>query len=98
MLLTQEQLKRIPELYAQETKKDPFVYLIIRCMKAIWLITECDQNGEEAFGWCDLYGDGSCGELGYVNLSEIEDLKSAYIVTIEEVEKRLSEIKKELYK
>ncbi len=97
MLLSQEQMKRIPELYAQEMENDPMVYLVIRCMKAFWLITECNEDGL-AFGWADLFGDGSGGELGYINLNDIEELQQAYFVKVEEVEKRLSELKGEFYK
>lgn len=96
-LLTLEQQQKIPGLYSQEEEGDPTVYLVIRCVKAFWLITECDSEGL-AFGWADLYGDGSCGELGYIHLGEIEGLKDNYRVTVEEVKRPLSDLKAELYK
>lgn len=97
MLITAEQLQKIPNLYAQEEESDPVVYLIIRCVKAIWLITECNNEGL-AFGYADLYGDGVYGELGYIHFGEIEALQDNYNVSVEEVEKPLSEIKEEIYK
>lgn len=97
MLITAEQIKKIPNLYAQEEEQDPKVYLIIRCVKAIWLITECNEEGL-AFGYADLYGDGVYGELGYIHLTEIEALQDNYNVLVEEVNKPLSEVKKEIYK
>ena len=96
-LLTDAQLVRIPDLYTQEEVKDPIVYLFIRIGRAFWLITECNSEGL-AFGWCDLYGDGSCGELGYVDLSEIESIGKDYFIAIKEVEISLSDAKKVFYK
>lgn len=97
MLITEAQRKRIPELYAQEEIADPMVYLIIRCMNSFWLITECNEDGL-AFGWADMFGDGSCGELGYIHLDEIEGLQESYIVNVEEVETLLSELKAKFYR
>jgi hypothetical protein len=96
-LLTDAQLSRIANLYTQEEVKDPIVYLFIRIGRAFWLITECNGEGL-AFGWCDLYGDSSCGELGYVDLSEIESIGKDYFIAIKEVEMTLSEAKKVFYK
>ncbi len=96
-LLTQTQQSRIPALYSQEEMADPLVYLFIRIGRAFWLITECNGEGL-AFGWCDLYGDGSCGELGYVDLSEIESIGKDYFIAIKEVEMSLSDAKKVVYK
>jgi hypothetical protein len=96
-LLSHLQMNRIPSLYSQEEAADPLVYLFIRSGRAFWLITECDSEGL-AFGWCDLYGDGSCGELGYVDLSEIESIGKDYFIAIKEVEITLSEAKKVIYK
>ena len=36
---------------------------------ATWLLTELDEDGDQAFGLCDL-GFG-CPELGYVSLTEM---------------------------
>jgi len=38
-----------------------------------WLISEMDADGDTLFGLCDL-GFG-CPELGYVSLSELQNLK-----------------------
>ena len=91
-LLTQEQARRIPALYAQEDVKDPTVYLKISCLSSFWLITELDEEQELGFGFCQLF-EGS-GELGYVSLKEIGELP--YPITIQEIEKQLSMLKKEL--
>ncbi|MCX6077688.1 MAG: DUF2958 domain-containing protein [Campylobacterales bacterium] len=91
-LLTQKQASRVPALYTQEDVKDPIVYLKISCLHSFWLITELDANKELGFGFCQIFEGG--GELGYVSLKEIEDLP--YPITIVEMEKPLSALKKEL--
>ncbi len=85
-------MNRIPSLYSQENTKDPIVYLKITFMQAVWLITELEQKQGLAFGYCFIHE----GELGYVSLEEIEDLKNQYPVNIYEVEKPLSQMKKEI--
>lgn len=94
MLITKEQMQRIPDLYSQEESKNPIVYLKITCLNSFWLITELDKKDGIAFGFCQILE--KCGELGYVSLQEIEDLKSTYPVQIEEVRKTLSELKNEM--
>ncbi len=91
-LLTTEQKKRIPALYAQEEVKDPKVFLHITCLNSFWLITELDSEKELGFGYCQILE--GCGELGYVSMEEIEALP--YPVVVNEVDKTLSEMKKEL--
>lgn len=48
----------------------PVVKLTTPCGPAVWLLTELDDDGDTAFGLCDL-GMG-CPELGSVSLAEIE--------------------------
>jgi len=88
---------KIPTLYAQEEVKDPFVYIVIKCLGAVWLLTELDREKELAFGWAELYSGG--GELGYISLKEIEELKLLYPVEVKELEvpKPLSKLKQEMY-
>ena len=92
--LTNEQRKRIPALYSQEEVKDPVVFIKLNIMNSFWLLTELDPNQELGFGWCILNGDIQMAEIGYVSLQEIE--ATGYEVGIEEMEKPLSQVKKEL--
>ena len=92
--LTEEQKKRIPALYSQEEVKDPIVFIKLNIMNSFWLITELDPGKELAFAWCCLNGDIQMAELGYVSLEEIEG--TGYEIGIEEMEKPLSQVKKEL--
>jgi len=88
---------KIPTLYSQENVKDPLVYVVIMCQGAVWLLTELDREKQIAFGYAQLYPGG--GELGYVSLEEIEELKTKYIVEVVELEepKPLSQLKKEMH-
>lgn len=97
-LLTKAQQKRIPNLHSQEEVKDPMVYLFIRIGRSFWLITELDQEQELAFGWCDLFGNGEGGELGYVSLEEINEIGKDYFIAMKEIEMTLSEAKKIIYR
>jgi hypothetical protein len=92
-LLTQEQQSRIPDLYDQESVSDPIVYLIITCMNAFWLITELDKAKRLAFGYAQIIEGG--GELGYISLKEINELREKYFVSVEAVEQPLSKLKAE---
>ena len=96
-LLTLEQQKRIPALYSQEEVSDPICYLFLRCGKAFWLITESNDEGL-AFGYADLFGNGDCGELGYISLEEMEELASDYFISMKEIEMPLSQAKAMMYK
>ena len=91
-LLTKKHIEKIPSLYAQEDKRDPIVYLHIRCLNSFWLLTELDKDNELGFGYCQIIE--GCGELGYVSLQEIEALP--YPVIVIQVNKTLSQMKKEL--
>jgi hypothetical protein len=51
----------------------PVVKLFNPCGAATWLISELDEDGDTAFGLCDL-GHGSA-ELGYVSLEELASVK-----------------------
>ena len=92
--LSNEQKKRIPALYSKKNMKDPIVYIKLNIMNSFWLITELEIDKELGFGWCCLGGDIQMAELGYVSLEEIE--ATGYEVGIEEMEKPLSQVKKEL--
>jgi len=52
---------------------------------ATWLICECDPQARIAFGYCDLFGQGSAGgaEWGYVSIEELEELRFVGIPRVE---------------
>lgn len=93
--LTKGQKKKIPTLYAQEEIEDPIVYMKISILNSWWLITELDSEKELAFGFACIGENYQSAELGYVSLEELEELRH-YGIKIEEVERPLSEMKKEL--
>ncbi len=86
---------KIPaNLYDQENKSDPIVYCIIKLQSMFWFITEYDAENKEAFGFVEIQA--GCGELGYIYIPELEDLRDQYNFEISYVEKPLSELKKQL--
>jgi hypothetical protein len=42
-----------------------------------WFITEAEREDDDLrlFGFCDLFGDPSCAELGYLMLSELANVR-----------------------
>lgn len=52
---------------------------------ATWLIAEYCPNERVAFGYADLFGQGSAGgaEWGYVSIQELEELKMMGIPRVE---------------
>lgn len=59
----------------------PVVKLFNPCGAATWLLSELDEDGDTAFGLCDL-GHGSA-ELGYVSLAELASVRLPYGLYIE---------------
>lgn len=86
-LLTEEIIKRFKEypLYSQDGKGDESVVLV-KYFNPVgagtWLITEAElqEDGDWLlFGYCHIY----CWEWGYVLLSELQNLKLPFGLTIE---------------
>jgi hypothetical protein len=59
----------------------PVVKLFNPCGAATWLLSELDEDGDTAFGLCDL-GMGE-PELGYVSLEELASVKLRFGLYIE---------------
>lgn len=59
----------------------PVVKLFAPWGSATWLITEMDEDGETAFGLCDLgFGEP---ELGYVSIRELRGIRGPFGLSIE---------------
>lgn len=59
----------------------PVVKLFNPCGAATWLLSELDEDGDTAFGLCDL-GQGT-PEMGYVSLTELASIKLRFGLYIE---------------
>lgn len=84
MLLTKENKKSLPALYAQDGKGKEatvFVKFFYPAGAATWYATEYDPEEKIFFGWADLTG--STGEFGYFALSELESFTGAMGLKIE---------------
>ena len=79
-LLTQEILKKLPPLYANEEKSFAETKVIAKFFfpagASSWYATEFDPEEGLFFGFANL-GDDQMAELGYFRLAELEEFKSA---------------------
>ena len=92
-LMTEEMLKRVPELYAQEDveladKKVHAAYIIPFRSNWTWYMTEYDRESGDAFGLVL----GIEPEWGYFNLNELKELNAQRLV-LEDFPKTFREIK-----
>ena len=81
-LLTNEQLKSIPELYASTILKDPICKFKIFLPNSnwTWYIIEIDKSD---YNTCYGLVDGFEQELGYFTLSELESVKGLFGLKVE---------------
>ena len=81
-LLTNEQLKSIPELYASTILKDPICKFKIFLPNSnwTWYIIEIDKEDNNT---CFGFVDGVEQELGYFALSELESVKGLFGLKVE---------------
>mgnify|MGYP005989136165 CR=1 FL=1 len=91
---TEEQLKDIPELYAQDGlgEEKTKVYLKVSLRDYVWLITEYNPEESLFFGFACL-GDPEMAELGYISKIELEEILTEYPVEVEKVDITLKEAK-----
>lgn len=107
---TKEILKKLPLPYAQEKVEDPIVYakFFNPCGAQNWYVLEFDQQtpenpkGENDTMFCYVADNGHEGELGYVSLNELKNIRLSFGLTIERDihfnPTPLSEIKKKYHK
>jgi len=95
-LLTDEDIKKIPSLYATENETDPVAHVKFFTPDGSWswYVFEYDPVTRECFG----YVDGFEGELGYFSIEELESVRGGLGLSIERDSSfspmRLSEIRK----
>lgn len=77
-MLTQEILKQLPPIYANEEKDFADVKVITKFFfpvgAATWYATEYDPAEKLFFGFANL-GDDMMAELGYFSLEELEGIR-----------------------
>lgn len=80
MLLTQEIVKKLPELYSSENTEDPMVWCKFFTPDSSWTWYVIEYDGIDTF-----YGlvDGFERELGYFSLSEISAVRGHLGLPIE---------------
>jgi hypothetical protein len=94
-LLTKEILSKMPKLYANEQVEDPLVVCKFFTPWTHWTWYVLEYDGKDTFFG---FVDGDFPELGYFRLSELQNLKGPFGLTIERdlyfEPQRLSEVKK----
>lgn len=74
-LVTKSVIRSTPRLYAQDGLGDQaVVHLHLFGPMGDWWITELNEDGTEGFGYIKLAAFGDCAELGYVSITELQDL------------------------
>ena len=74
--------KGVPALLAQDGKgRDAIVYEHYFVGGCDWYITEYDPETNVAFGWAELLP--GCGELGYVDMTELESVLAQRMFPVE---------------
>lgn len=95
MLLTKEELKKLPPLYSQENVKDPTVWCKFFTPDSSWTWYAIEFDGTDTF-----FGlvDGFEEELGYFSLAELQSVRGKLGLPIERDRYfkpcRLSEVRK----
>ena len=81
-LLTNEQLKSIPELYASTILKDPICRFKIFLPNSnwTWYVIEIDKSD---YNTCYGLVDGFEQELGYFTIRELENLRGQFGLKVE---------------
>lgn len=99
-LFKEEDLKCIPELYAQDGKgENATVHFVVEIPFSgfCWLLTEYSEEEDLFFGFACL-NDIQYAELGYISKSELEDLAKRYSLKALKVEITLKEAKEKYIK
>ena len=95
-LFNEEQLKNVPELYAQDgLGNDAKVHLAVTLgneNEYIWLITEYSPEDNLFFGFVCL-DDVQNAELGYISKVELEELANKYPLKVEVIEMSIKDAK-----
>lgn len=95
-LLTDEDLKKIPSLYATENETDPVAHVKFFTPDGSWswYVLEYDSDEKLCFGYVDWFE----GELGYFSLEELASVRGGLGLSLERDSSfspmRLSEVKR----
>ena len=81
--ITKEIAAKLPDLYANESKKPEDVPVVLKLFNpygsGTWYITEANLEDGICFGYCVLHE----GELGYVSLAELREYRGPFGLGIE---------------
>ncbi len=75
VLMPSDLVEKMPRLYTQDGKgTDAIVYAHLFGPSGDWWLTEVNEDGTEAFGFVRLAVMPDCAELGYISITELQEL------------------------
>ena len=78
-LMPNELIQEMPRLYEQDGKGDQAtVHAHLFGLIGDFYLTEVNQAGTEAFGWSRRSGMPDCAELGYISITELNEMLLKY--------------------
>lgn len=78
-LMPPELVQEMPRLYEQDGKGDQAtVHAHLFGPIGDFYLTEVNEEGTEAFGWSRLTGMPDCAELGYISITELNEMLLKY--------------------
>jgi len=78
-LMPNELIEEMPRLYKQDGKgEQATVHAHLFGPLGDFYLTEVNQAGTEAFGWSRLSGMVDSAELGYISITELQDMLTKY--------------------
>ena len=78
-LMPNELIEEMPRLYTQDGKgEQATVHAHLFGPLGDFYLTEVNQAGTEAFGWSRLSGMADMAELGYISITELQDMLTKY--------------------
>ena len=87
MLITKEIARKLPELYANDSKPSAEIKVPLKlfnpCGAATWYVTEMNPETGMMFGWADLGFGPGCAELGYISFNELKEIRLPFGLKIE---------------
>jgi len=79
-------VEKMPRLYTQDGKgKAAIVYAHLFGPSGDWWLTEVNEDGTEAFGFVRLAAMPDCAELGYISITELQELVDSEFIAKKDI-------------
>ena len=86
VLMPSDLVEKMPRLYTQDGKgKAAIVYAHLFGPSGDWWLTEVNEDGTEAFGFVRLAVMPDCAELGYISITELQELVDSEFIAKKDI-------------